>query len=645
MKKKYFELILMLSFFSTSVPAQVKTDSIALSLSEIEVSAASHKLYSQMGRVVAVIDRKEIDRLAVHSIDQLLEYVAGIDIRQRGTNGTQADISIRGGSFDQVLVLLNGVNITDPQTGHFNLDIPINWSDISKVEILEGSSARVLGPSAFSGAINIVTHPFGEKSLQAELSSGSFHYFDQSATANTKIGNALILASVSHKSSNGYRENTDFDQRNVFVQSVFKTLLSGKLDIQAAAQWKDFGANGFYSLAFPNQYESSKIFMAALNWSLTKDHFTINSQAYWREHHDRFELFRDMTGAPNWYTGHNYHLTDVTGAKASIQYSENFGKSTAGIEVRNEHIFSNVLGNPMFKTIPVPFENGQFFSREADRLLETAFFDQVINLDKWYFSAGIAASNSSSFGLYSYGGIDAGYALNENIRFVANENSAVRLPTFTDLYYKSATQLANPNLKPEHAQTFEIGLKMAFPAWKLNADIFKRFGQQVIDWVKEPDSTKWQSKNLTSVNAIGTDFAFEYRFKKSIINKISANYAFLNLDKTAQGFDSKYALDYLKHKITITLEHKIAAHLSAAWSGIYAVREGQYADFTTNQPVSYQPYFLFNGRIKWEQNQMEIFVDLNNLFNEKYADFGGLIQPGTEFNITLRVKIGKQGQN
>jgi iron complex outermembrane receptor protein len=421
--------------------------------------------------------------------------------------------------------------------------------------------------------------------------------------------------------------------------------LSGKLDIQAAAQWKDFGANGFYSLAFPNQFESSKIFMAALNWSLTKDHFTFNSQAYWREHHDRFELFRDMTGAPNWYTGHNYHLTDVTGAKASVLYNENFGKSTVGFEVRNEHIFSNVLGNPMLKTIPVPFETGQFFNREANRLLETGFFDQTVNLDKWYFSAGIAASNSTSFGLYSYGGIDAGYALNENIRVITDANSAVRLPTFTDLYYKSATQLANPDLKPEHSQTFEIGLKMAYPAWKFNADIFKRFGQQVIDWVKEPDSTKWQSKNLTSVNAIGTDLSFEYWFKKSIINKISANYAFLNLDKTAQGFDSKYALDYLKHKISITVEHKIAAHFSAAWSGIYADRAGQYADFLTNRPVNYQPYFIFNGRIKWEQKQMEVFIDLNNILNEKYADFGGLIQPGTEFNITLRLKIGKQERN
>jgi iron complex outermembrane receptor protein len=215
MKKLYFKLILILSFFSTLVFAQVKTDSIALSLSEVEVNAASNKLYSQMGRVVAVIERKEINRLSVHSIDQLLDYVDGIDVRQRGTNGTQADISIRGGSFDQVLVLLNGVNITDPQTGHFNLDIPINWSDISKVEILEGSSARVLGPSAFSGAINIVTRPTGKKSIQAELSAGSFHYFNQSASVNTTIGKALMLASVSHKSSSGYRENTDFDQSNV----------------------------------------------------------------------------------------------------------------------------------------------------------------------------------------------------------------------------------------------------------------------------------------------------------------------------------------------------------------------------------------------------------------------------------------------
>ncbi|MBP6663010.1 MAG: TonB-dependent receptor, partial [Paludibacter sp.] len=145
MKKNFLLYSFSLLFCLPSVFAQQKNDSALVNLQDVEVNATRNKLYSEMGRILTVIDRNEISRSSVQSIDQLLDYVAGVDIRQRGTNGTQADISIRGGSFDQVLVLLNGVNITDPQTGHFNLDIPVDLSDVTRVEILQGSSARVLG--------------------------------------------------------------------------------------------------------------------------------------------------------------------------------------------------------------------------------------------------------------------------------------------------------------------------------------------------------------------------------------------------------------------------------------------------------------------------------------------------------------------
>jgi iron complex outermembrane receptor protein len=118
-------------------------------LAEIEVSAQrSPALYSQVARIVSVIERKEIESSPAQSVQDLLEYVAGVDVRQRGVEGVQADVSIRGGTFDQTLILLNGINITDPQTGHHNLNIPLSLSQIERIEILEGPAARVYGPNA-----------------------------------------------------------------------------------------------------------------------------------------------------------------------------------------------------------------------------------------------------------------------------------------------------------------------------------------------------------------------------------------------------------------------------------------------------------------------------------------------------------------
>ena len=150
MKKIVFFSFLVFLFCVQNVFGQSTSDSLSVTLSEVDVNARRNQIYTGAGRVVTVVEREAIQRMPVQSVDELLESVAGIDIRQRGVGGTQSDISIRGGSFDQVLVLLNGVNITDPQTGHYNLDVPVELSDIVRVELLQGSVARIYGPNAFS---------------------------------------------------------------------------------------------------------------------------------------------------------------------------------------------------------------------------------------------------------------------------------------------------------------------------------------------------------------------------------------------------------------------------------------------------------------------------------------------------------------
>ena len=590
-----------------------------------------------MGRVLTVVDKSEISRMAVQSIDQLLDYMAGLDIRQRGTNGTQADISVRGGSFDQVLVLLNGVNITDPQTGHFNIDIPLNLSDVSRVEILEGSSARVLGPNAFSGAINIVTGSQEKRALNAELTGGSFNTFGESVSGSFGNNKLTTFASVSHKSSTGYMANTDFDFSNAFVQSTLKIKDAGKFDLQLAAQMKDFGANSFYSLAYPNQFESTKTFMAALNWSLSKGRWSYNAQTSWRRHHDRFELIRDFVGAPAWYTTHNYHMTDVTGGKVSASYFSKLGKTTIGVELRNEHVFSNVLGTPI-DSIHAPLETNGFFTKEANRLLETALIDHVVNINHWYFSAGAAVTHSEAFGYNTYGGVDVAYALNDNFRVFADANSAVRLPTFIDLYYKSATQLANPNLQPEKSQTIEVGTNLTQQNWKLDATVYYRMGQNIIDWVKLPTETVWQSKNMTHVNALGGDLTLVYYFQKCIVKKMGLTYSYLQMDKSTDIYESKYVLDYLRHKVTVSLDHSIWSRLSASWKFGYFDRAGNYTN-VNNVLVSYDPYATLDCRMLWSGKGFDIFADVNNVFNKIYADYGGLIQPSRNFNVGVRLKL------
>ena len=637
------KIFILCSLFLLSLPilrSQEKTDSVNVNLSELQVNANRNKLYSEMGRVLTIVDKAEIARTAVQSIDQLLDYVAGLDIRQRGVGGTQADISVRGGSFDQVLVLLNGVNITDPQTGHFNLDIPLNLSDVSRVEILEGSSARVLGPNAFSGAINIVTENNEKHALNAELTAGSYNYFAQSVSGSLGTDRLHTFASLSHKSSSGYMANTDFYLSSGYLQSVFTTKNAGKFDLQLAAQLKDFGENGFYSLKYSNQREATKAFFSSLDWSMRSGSFSYNAQASWKRHHDRYELDHNVT------SGYKYHMTDVMGGKVSGSYKSSIGETTLGLNLRNEHIFSNSLGVPMVSpdSIPVPFESNVYFKKEYNRTIYTGIIDHSLNLGKWYVSAGVAMSYSADFKSTTYGGFDIGYSMNDNVKVFASANSATRLPTFTDLFFSNPVQQGNPLLKPEHSNTIELGTKVNQSQWSLNAAIFYRMGVNVIDWVKlNSTSAKYETMNLSGINALGGDFSFDYRFKELLLKKVSIAYSYLHLDKAAVGFDSKYALDYLNHKIIVTVDHSIWKKLSAVWVMGYFDRSGNYdANTIIGSPANlknYAPYIKLDGRLIWSQKKYDIFADVNNILNSTYADYGGLTQPGTNFNVGVRLKL------
>ncbi len=596
---------------------------------------------SQTGRLLYVINKEEIQISSVNSLDELLDFIAGVDVRQRGGNDVQADVSIKGGSFDQILVLLNGINITDPQTGHYNLDIPLDLQDIDRIEILQGSASRLLGTNAFSGAINIVTGEKRESSISTRNSVGSDHFFSQNISANYQGKNVKTFATVSHKSSNGYKENTDFDITNLFLQTKIKSNW-GNNEIQTAFQQKKYGANSFYTELFPNQYEDTKNFLASYKWNKQWKNYNNSLQTYWRRHHDRFELFRDFEGAEKftWYKDHNYHQTDVLGAKWITSHYWNGHKTSVGVDVRNEHIFSNKLGHKMNDMKEVPFEKGRFFTKEANRFGTTLFLDQVFSLKKWLIAGGVAGHYTQEYGLNAFGGLDVNYQLNSISTLFFSANSAIRMPTFTDLYYENAKIKSNPNLKPEKSLTFELGTKIAKNNLKLNASIYYRMGFDIIDRLKKENETVWNSANLKQLNALGGDVYAQYQFKNNYLKSVKFSYSYLHLDKKAEGFDSRYALDYLNHKISFGFHHKIWHKISANWETTHFVRSGYYVNLN-KEKVNYSPYTLLNARLMWRDKNVTLFGNLNNILNKSYVDYGGVEQPNFNFTVGVEIKLRK----
>ena len=639
MKRLFLSLILL----SLLLSANAQSDT--LWISEIEVTAKrTPDLYSEVSRVVSVITRAEIKNAPVQSLADLLEYSMNVDVRQRGHQGVQADISIRGGSFDQTMILINGIPFNDPQTGHHNADLPFDLETIERIEILEGPASRTFGPNAFSGAINIITIPAEQNQVKLLLSAGENQFYSTAASLNTGTNSFLNGLTISKKGSGGYIENTDYQTLNLFYLSQLK-FNDQKITFQAAYQDKSFGANSFYTPAYPNQYEQTKTRFVSANWQ-GSGKARSDFSAYWKQHNDRFELFR--TNPANWYSGHNYHQTEVYGLEETINYNSSFGKTAFGGSYRHEQIKSNVLGILMDTPEAVRGETNAFYLKHDDRDNLSVFIEHSYYSSKWNISGGILVNYNSAFDWNWIPGVDLSYQLTGNLKLFSSVNKSFRLPTFTDLYYVGPTNIGNADLKPEEAVAYETGLKHIDQEIAAELVVFKRDGKNIIDWVRVADSLKWESKNITELSTTGIECSIllnsTFFNKRNLpIQQLRLSYAYTNVNKQSGNYFSKYALDYLKHKFTFKLSHQVVKNLNMNWQTTYQDRAGSYFNFNNQEETSYDPFVLFDTRINLEIKNWDVYLEVANIFNADYFDIGNVVMPGRwiRFGLSSNFKLKK----
>lgn len=624
----------------TITVAQTDTNSVSkhLDLDEVVIeSKVKAEAYSDLTRVVSVVTHEEIQQISASSLQDVLAKLINVDIRQRGSQGVQADMTFRGGSFDQTLVLLNGVNITDPQTGHHNLNIPIDLNSIQRIEILQGPGARVYGPGAFSGAINIITKPKPENSIKISSKAGENGLFDGNLQGSIKTTNSSTFLSVSHNQSDGYIDNTDFKISNLFLHTNITTKV-GDFSFFSGYQLKGFGANSFYTPKYPNQYENTNSLISFLEYEKKWKQNKLLVNGYLRKHWDRFELFR--SDPPSWYTGHNYHLTTVSGAKVNYQFLYNAGRTQFGTELRNENIISNRLGDTLSKPISIKGENGLFYTMGDNRLIYNVNADQLFYFNRFIISGGFNYSYCKNFsGNWSYG-FDVSYRLLEKVKIYSSVNRTFRNPTFTDLYYVGPTNTGNPNLKPESAFTYEGGIKLDYQLLAGSVGFFHRDGKDIIDWIKLPSETKWHTTNYTSLNTDGFELSLNSILKDKIpfVNSISTNYSRYWTYKQSGDFDSYYALDYIKHNLKFGINHQIISKLSASWNFSWQKREGSYID-VAGVSQDYKPFWLIDLKVMWTATNYSIYAEGTNLFDKNYVDIGNITQPGRWISFGFNYKF------
>lgn len=639
---KKINWFLAMLFASNVGLSQENEDTLSVDVSTVEVVKQATALASESLRIVTVLSKQDIAAMPVQSVNDLLDYVPGIDVRSRGTDGVQADLSMRGGTFDQVIVLLNGVNVTDPQTGHQNLDIPIDLSVVDRIEILQGTSMNVFGLSAFSGAINIITGGKTDNSVDVGVTGGSNGYVAPHIGLSAHTEKLTATASVSHKQSSGYIDNTDFNYSNAFLHLEYRDSTLGTYSFQLGGQIKKFGANSFYSVNYPNQYEQDNTLISSLQWRKSFGRNDFSSSIFYRAHYQEFELFRNKENAPAWYGNHNYHISQLYGGNVKYALYSKVGKTTVGVELRDERIVSNVLGDALStpKRVPMsPPEDSIFFIYGKNRMNVNCFGEQTFVFGKFTSSLGFSGNYNSMFHTNVCWGANVGYRVSTKIRLYANANSALRLPTFTDMYYKSATQLANPNLRPEKSTTFEIGTQLQSNSLSGRVSGYYRIGTDIIDWARTADEEVWNSMNIDNVNAFGSELSMKYNWN-TIVKTVGVSYSFCRLNKESGTLISKYALDYLRNTLTISLNHTIYKRVCANWQYTWRDRVGTYvgADGATTE---YNPFSLLDVQVYWNNGTTNVFVEVSNLFNTQYYDYGGVEQPGMQVRVGLNVHFAR----
>ena len=618
--KKILFVILIFQSITSYVNAQENKQEIELDQVELMSSPRIEVNKADNSISILTISNEEIKKNTATNVSELLQQVAGLDIRRRGAEGMQADLYIRGGSFDQTLLLIDGINVEDPQTGHHTMNMTIPLEVIEKIEIIKGSASRIYGQNAFTGAVNIITKKEIKNDLSIELSNGSFDQKRGNFTIQKELKNSDILFNYSRKESEGYRYNTDYENDEFFIKSNFK-IKDQKISAIGAFNQRKFGANGFYaSPAAIDQYEETQAGLIGFSTTYRKNDLILKPKLYWKRNQDMYIYLRQD---PSVYR--NLHISNKVGIELNASTSNLLGNLGLGFDLSQVSLQSNNLG-------------------ERKRTMLNMFVEQQVKLnnDKIDFTPGVAITyfsdvstklnyqNNFFNNLFFYPGMDLGYRLDNNLKLYTNIGFTYRIPTYTDLFYSSPTTLGNENLKLEKAFTKEIGLKYLKGDFNFNFSLYERDASDIIDYVRNNEVEPWQASNIREINTSGFELSIGYKFYFGSLGMQTINIGYSNIDDDLLQTDfafSRYALNSLKNQITGTYTFEINEKIYSTVTYKNAERSAE------------EKYTVIDFRTSYKLDKFTLSVILNNILDTQYSETNLVPMPGFNSLVEINYSI------
>lgn len=553
-------------------------------------------------RSVSVVDAREEPLLYTHWVDYL-QLDSSVDLQQRAPNGVQADLSVRGSTFEQTLVLLNGLHMNDVQTSHHDLDLPLPTTSLERIEILRGAGSTFYGSDAVGGTINFITGPPAISAFRVGAAVGNFGINQQTMSAaflTSKLDQELTVA---RDFSTGFMPDRDYRSLTIFSNSGAQTKL-GRTSIMLGYGDKPFGANQFYGNF--DSWERTKSWFAGLKQDLgSKTEFDFG----YRRHTDEFVLFRDD---PSFYE--NNHIDESW--QAALRRTQPLGQNSTffyGGEGFHESIASNNLGNHARS------HGAAYVVYDVRALGRFSLFlgarEEVFDTGRTEFSPSVAA----------------GVWLKPGWKLKASASRAFRLPSYTDLYYHDPATLGNPNLVPETAWSYEGGLLWDRGGhYKAEITVFERRVENDIDYVRALSSDLWHAENIGRLNFTGVETSFEVRLPYR--QRLNVSYTGLyGIQNALNGLESRYVFNYPVNDVVVSWRGALPGNLVAR------------SRLGVTERYARDPYALWDASIGREFRHLAAHLAFSNLTDTQYHEIEGVAMPGRSviFGMDLFVTAKK----
>lgn len=547
-------------------------------------------------RSVKILDLRELYLLSNTPVD-LLKLDSSLDLRERAPNGVQSDLSVRGGSFGQSLVMLNGIRLNDPQSGHHNMDVPLPPAALDRIEVLRGAGSTFYGSDAVGGAVNFITRTPEASEVRLRTAVGNWGVNQQSGVITGVRGSLTQQLTFSRDFSTGFMPDRDYRNLSFGSTTHWKSAL-GFTDLILGYSDRPFGADQFYGNF--NSWERTKSWFASIRQELGSK--TEVAFAY-RRHTDLFVLYRDR---PEYFT--NRHTAEsYNGAVRRRETLSQNVKLHYGAEVYADSIVSTNLGI-------------------HDRIREAAYASlDARALRRFSLSAGVREEIFRNFQRQLSPSLHGGFWINEHLRLRAGASRAFRLPSFTDLYYHDPANVGSPNLRPEKAWNFEGGLDWnAGGRVRGDVTVFQRRERDGIDYVRYSPNDIWRAANFQRLvfsgveTSVVTTVARRHRFE--------VQYTALRGGQEArEAAFSKYAFNFPEHT-------GIASWQASLPGGLLArARVG------VTKRYARDPYAVWDAYLAYGRGRVHPYAQFSNLTATRYEETLGVAMPSRGVVVGLDV--------